>query len=289
MKFTTTIDRYIDKQMNAEEQHSFEQEMDQNSKLRFWVERYIQVNNYLNETHRRLRFDDSKLLNDDGLNFISAAEIEADVEKFIRKKSLPEQDDVKAFKETLYAVEQEVVNSDIQKPHVKQLRMWSLAAAVVLLLLVVGGVLFVVQHKREYSNEQLFAMYYEGPYNKNLKNRLLGDVGENNFSIALNSYEKAHYKEALEWFGQIPENDISYSASLFFSAMSHIELHEYTKAVDCLNKTQVDSVFSAYVDWYLSLCYLKLNDRVKAKECLQHIVAQKGYNFDQAEKLLQQL
>jgi len=147
-----------------------------------------------------------------------------------------------------------------QEPVVRELfiKKIQLAAAVIIIMIIASSV-FYFMNNRTMSNETLYGIYYE-PAKTMLVVRS-GNNEEVNLMQALQKYNHNDYDGAIEVF----EKDNSKMAK-FFLALSYMETNRVIDAVNLLKAIieENDNLFVDQAEWYLGLCYLKLNETEKA-------------------------
>ena len=169
---------------------------------------------------------------------------------------------------------------------VKKILYFSSAAMVSLALS-----LFLLMHGVEHtSNAELYARYFS-PAEINMSFRAGTPSGNNELRSAMMLYENKDYKEAIKLFEKILSEDNSRIGLNLYSGISHMEIKEYDEANKRFKKI-IDHKASAFVEsaeWYLGLCYLKMDDDQKAKEVFDGIVKGKSYYSKDAKRILRQM
>ncbi len=147
-----------------------------------------------------------------------------------------------------------------QEPVVRELfiKKIQLAAAVIIVMIIASSVFYFLSN-RTMSNETLYGIYYE-PAKTVLLVRS-GNSEEVDLMQALQKYNHKDYKGAIEVF----ENNNSVMAK-FYLALSYMETNRLDEAVNLLKSIIEDNgnLFVDQAEWYLGLCYLKLNETAKA-------------------------
>ncbi len=163
---------------------------------------------------------------------------------------------------------------------------WSVAASIVLLLGL--GLLYVIPPKNQPSNDELFAEYYEPLKEKQSKNLLMHSDG---LIQVREKYYNKDYHAALLLIENLPDNINIKAEKEFFYGLSLMELDYYEDAIEKFVSLleQENLRYLPRVYWYLSLCYLKTGEIEKSTELLNYLVETRGYNYHNAEKLLNQL
>jgi tetratricopeptide (TPR) repeat protein len=289
MKYTATIDSFLDGKLEGEELVHFEKELLNNPKLAFWVERYKMLNEYMFEQSRKMKIRKELLNSSDtnDLEYIEPEELKKSVEIFLSEKDKTETKDVTELKIQLETIH----NHHIMKNNmvIKANRsIWLKIAAAALVLFIIALGTFFMLNKKNYTTDQLYQAYYQ-PYKRNIYNRLTQNDPKNLFLQALGEYENGKYNEALVFFEKVPASDVSYTASCFFSGVALMETAKYEKAIDAFKHASGDTVLYKYTDWYIGLCYLKLKQRDNATLYFEKIVKTNGFYKDLAEDLLKKI
>lgn len=147
-----------------------------------------------------------------------------------------------------------------QEPVVRELfiKKIQLAAAIIVVMIIASSVFYFL-NTRTMSNETLYGIYYE-PAKTVLVVRS-GNTDEVDLMQALQKYNHKDYNGAIEVF----EKDNSIMAK-FYLALSYMETNRIVDAVNLLKSIieDNDNLFVDQAEWYLGLCYLKLNETEKA-------------------------
>ncbi len=106
----------------------------------------------------------------------------------------------------------------------------------------------------------------------------------------LEAYRSADYQQAAGHFGQYSQQNPDDLAARFYEAMSLMGSEQYIEAKRQLEilKENVGQ-YSTAVDWYLSLLYLRANERTLAITTLTHLAEGSGFYADKATELLADL
>lgn len=161
---------------------------------------------------------------------------------------------------------------------------WMRIAASLLIFLVVGGYFFI---RSEYRTDQLFSDSFSAYPNQF---SVMGADEKNVFTEALRHYDKQEYEEAIAGFSKVPEeNEYAVPAQLYMG-ISFLALDNSGESINVLEKLMSrETTYSDAARWYLALAYLKNDNENKAISLLENIVQVKGFQSQQAEKLLQKL
>ncbi|MGR3811294.1 hypothetical protein [Jiulongibacter sp. NS-SX5] len=105
--------------------------------------------------------------------------------------------------------------------------------------------------------------------------------GENQEEDAFRAYENGEYDKALDLLN-LSEGD----TARFYQSMTLLELNRDQDAIRLLKEQSYESILDAYRLWYLSLAYLKNDQKDKAKPLLQKLSQIDFPLRDKAEELL---
>ena len=173
----------------------------------------------------------------------------------------------------------------ISPPKRKNL-VWYAAASVVVLLVVFTSMM----RNKAYSDEQLYASYYQ-PYKSGKNISRSAVTSSNALNSALREIDRDNYPGALKLLesAAVTENP-GYSVN-FFSGIAFQELGEYHKAISSFSAVvkEGDNLLVEQSEWYIGLCYLRIEERQKAIAQFRTISAGKGFYREQSSKLLRQL
>ena len=133
--------------------------------------------------------------------------------------------------------------------------------------------------------------YLEQPFRLNEGNNRGDDTVEKNRGKALEAYDNQHYESALEYLLDI-EAQGSTKASDYFQmglCLMYQQKPNFNEAIKAFNKTRKmdTTLYHDEIDWFLSLCYLKIGDK---KEAINYLIKIKtspsSRQQDAANKLL---
>ncbi len=106
----------------------------------------------------------------------------------------------------------------------------------------------------------------------------------------LEAYRSADYQQAAGHFGQYSQQNPDDLAARFYEAMSLMGSEQYVEAERQLENLRKNAgQYSTAVDWYLSLLYLRANDRALAISTLTELAKSSGFYADKATELLADL
>lgn len=163
---------------------------------------------------------------------------------------------------------------------------WYAAASVILLMFVVTSLM----RGKIYSNQQLYTAYYH-PYTEveNVSRSVGGAYGS--MSSALREIDHGDFHTALKYLDNVPANEQDGFSTHFYSGVAYQELGEYNRAITSFAKVirHGDNLLVEQSEWYMGLCYLRVDEREKALAQFKAIVSRKGFYGEQSGKLLKQL
>lgn len=102
------------------------------------------------------------------------------------------------------------------------------------------------------------------------------------------NYENKEYDIALKNFNKILKIDKYNIVSKFYSGIINLELNNFTSSINFFKYIieHDDNYFLEQSEWYLSLCYLKMNDKKNAIKYFNDIVNSDSFYKDKAKKIL---
>lgn len=155
------------------------------------------------------------------------------------------------------------------------------AAAAIVLIFVVRTMLLPV------SPDKLFTSYYKPYQAVTSVTRSDGDGLNSIYNQAIVNYRNGDFQQAAVGFELVMKSDTFRIAPKFFAGLSHLELGNYTKAIELLNKIDAKNAdFNAEAKWYLGLIYLKVGQKEKALSCFSTLSSTSGYYQQQASELV---
>lgn len=164
---------------------------------------------------------------------------------------------------------------------------WYYAAAVSILLIGTAIVFYLLLPK-VYNNQQLFAMNYKRyPASAIVRSKTEFNNSEN---AIIKSYETANYKYTLRLINnskkEINNNKISLIEGICF-----IEINDLNNAINSFKQLSLDtkSIFYRDAQWYLALCYLKVEKKEKAKLILRQIAFSRSPYNRKANEILNRM
>jgi len=161
-------------------------------------------------------------------------------------------------------------------------------AAAIACFIIIGGIALL--SGRRLSNDEILDRYYK-PYEAASASRSGVMVKNTDFSFALDYYKIRDYRTAAIYFNKVLETDPGNMQSELLNGISNYEIHNYPEAKGAFSKV-IDHKNNYYIDhaqWYLALCYIKTDEKMKAIEQLAVIEKSKTIYRKDARKILKSL
>lgn len=311
------IEDFVNEELDKEIENDLREEASMNSALSFEIDLHREINNAIEEqdimalrsnlkglmlneySHSHNSEEIDSYLNDelDEQNLalfedelIANTGLEADV-SFHREvnRSIGETD-VMALRAILKDISVNQQNQPNEKlgvisPKRKSL-FWYAAASVILLMFVVTSLL----RNKTYSNQQLYTSYYQ-PY-KGLDNVSRSAVdATSSLSFALREIDHGNFQTALNYLDNASGVEKDGFSTHFYSGVAYQELGEYNRAITSFSEVvkHGDNLLVEQSEWYMGLCYLRIDEREKALAQFKAIVSRKGFYGEQSRRLLNQM
>jgi hypothetical protein len=143
---------------------------------------------------------------------------------------------------------------------------------------------------RKLSNEEILDQYYK-PYEAASTSRS-GELAKNtDYDMALDYYSIRDYRNAAIYFSKVLENDPGYMHSQLLNGISNFENQNYPAAESSFSKLIADNnnYYIDHAQWYLALCYIRTDEKLKAIEQLAIIEKSKTIYRKDARKILKSI
>lgn len=166
---------------------------------------------------------------------------------------------------------------------------WEHLVGAAMVLVLIGWVSFVFHSiNSKISDENIFASYYQ-PYKSHKVSRIF--FSKNKLMIAWQLYNEGNFPKAINELKSITISDTTNSSAFFLLGLSLIEKQNFKEAIK--NLTYVidrndNSSLIEPTEWYLALCYLKIQKRSEAVNLLNEL-SDKYYYQNKAEDLLRKI
>jgi tetratricopeptide (TPR) repeat protein len=162
-------------------------------------------------------------------------------------------------------------------------------ARIAAVIIVLFGIRYLFNLNNSPSNSEIYTTNFE-VYKGPITVRSSDNV-ETNWSKATDFYNNKSYDKALSLFQQ-SENNIPIYLKSFYLGICEMtkENPNYTTAIshfDIVFKS--DNDYQQQANWYKALCYLKLDEKEKARIIFEVISKNENFNFLKAEKILDTL
>ncbi len=166
-------------------------------------------------------------------------------------------------------------------------RFWLVAAG--LLIAVLVATFYSLWHRSSIDSLEMASLASEEKYPYfPLHTRSESEGLEtNNRERAFAAYSADHFREASEWFAQLPPS----ADTLFYSAVTHYLLEEYPQALEQLAEAvKLDNQWETVGLWYKANIYLKTEQKRPAQRALRDLVREGQNEYRQkALELLERL
>lgn len=282
-QYSRKIANYIFEDMEPEERVQFEAELESNEELAKEYRRQINAAKYL-----KTKAQVEEVVNDPDF-----AEAERQVEQFFREKDAA--NDAGAADTTKASDAADAAgaaDSSNERPATRPSANRSLKRILYPLLAAAAiftGIILVLQAPGD-PNERIFNRYYQPLADGRLISRGQTSGLSVTFEEALNLYFEEDYSQSASLFSELSQSDPNQPEYSLFEGLSVLGAGEYSKAA-----TVFDSYLSRYdiyipeAQWYLSLCYVKLEQPEKAKDLLNELSSLDGKYGVDSKKLLKKL
>jgi len=161
---------------------------------------------------------------------------------------------------------------------------WTIAASIAL----VFGFSFWYMNQSQDSVD-LYDQYYE-LYPNTVAPTVRGENNDDLKSKAFYEYDNANYQKSLSLFSAIYDYEKE-DYALFYKALSQMELQKTKDAIITFKQfdSSKNSAFTAFVQWYLALAYLKEDQKENALVLLQSVATTENPQQEIALKILKEL
>lgn len=163
--------------------------------------------------------------------------------------------------------------------------------AIAVTLILLSAVFYIISFGKQ-SNDAIFKKYLSS-YTLEFNSRS-GNVKNEEDKIlhsAINLYEAKNYSEASQQLKTVLNLQPKNTEALFYNGLCLMYLNEFDNAIHSFEivLSEPYSYYQSYAKWYLSMCYIKTNDNLTAKNLLKDIAADAGFFSSKAKKVLRKL
>jgi tetratricopeptide (TPR) repeat protein len=161
-------------------------------------------------------------------------------------------------------------------------------AAAIAGFLIIGGIALI--SGRKMSSDEIMDRYYK-PYEATASSRSEVVTENRNYNMAIEYYNIHEYRNAAIYFSKVIDNEPGNMHSVLLNGISNFEMQNYPEAKGSFSKVIADNnnYYIDHAQWYLALCYIRTDERLKAIDLLA-IIEKSGtvYRKD-ARRILRRL
>ena len=156
------------------------------------------------------------------------------------------------------------------------------------IIIAVGITSYILFNQPNFSNDQLYAEYFE-PYPNIIAPPVRGKDSISKIQEDFLAYEKGDFKSAAVIFEKRYQQKRA-PYYLFYQGVSELQLGNTEKAIAVFEKQIAEhDRFENYSKWYLALAYLKINEAEKYEPLLNKIIKEKSFKYQSAKKILKKI
>ncbi len=161
-------------------------------------------------------------------------------------------------------------------------------AAAISVMILIGSLAIFSGGKM--SSDEIINQYYKA-YQPPSVERSVKSVPNTDFALALEFYDIHDYKNAAVYFNKVLESNPKDMQTVLLSGVSNFEDQKYPEAERSFNKVMKDNdnLYIETAEWYLALCYLKTDEKVKAITQLRTISNEGKFYAKDAKKIIRKL
>jgi len=161
-------------------------------------------------------------------------------------------------------------------------------AAAIAGVVIIGSIALLSD--RQLSNDEIIGRFYK-PYEAESSLRSEELVKNQDYKLALEYYNINDYRNAAIYFEKVIENEPGNMHSTLLNGISNFEIQNYPEAEGSFSKI-IDDNNNYYIDhaqWYLALCYIKTDEKLKAVDQLAIIEKSRTIYRKDAKRILRSL
>ncbi len=189
------------------------------------------------------------------------------------------------FQKTITNIEKSLKQEKFDVKSIRKIKYWTWVAASVAVV-VIGY--FVLSFNQPMSNEKIFAEYYNF-----VPSDAIGRDCQEGVSIlvkGLEEYDKHNYKIATDYLNKALITDPDNIYAHFYLSMISIETNKYQEAINKLKEiSSKEFIYIDENDWYMALCYIKLENNDEAIKILTRIIESDNVYKENAKKILKEI
>jgi tetratricopeptide (TPR) repeat protein len=163
---------------------------------------------------------------------------------------------------------------------------WSAAASIAVLLAISA-----LLQPKGMTDQELYASYFQSYKNGDNVSRSASIASANVMSAALHEIDRGDYVTALNMLKIASTDKQEGFTASFFSGEAYQALGDYKNAVKSFSEVvqHGDNLLVEQSEWYIGLCYLKMNEKAQAVNQFSSIASRHGYYSKKSSDLLKQL
>ena len=161
-------------------------------------------------------------------------------------------------------------------------------AAAIAGVVIIGSIALLSD--RQLSSDEIIDRFYK-PYEAESSLRSVELVKNQDYKLALEYYNINDYRNAAIYFERVIENEPGNMHSTLLNGISNFEIQNYPEAEGSFSKV-IDDNNNYYIDhaqWYLALCYIKTDEKLKAVDQLAIIEKSRTIYRKDAKRILRSL
>jgi tetratricopeptide (TPR) repeat protein len=209
-----------------------------------------------------------------------------EVELRSRTDAVLKKKDILNLRNKLAAIEK---SREAPKPSRKPGRHINIKYAAAIAGFILIGSIALLSNRRLSSNEIMDRFYK--PYEAASSVRSEEIIKNQDYKLALEYYNIHDYKNAAVYFSKVLENDPGNMHSELLNGISNFENRNYPEAKGSFSKVIADNnnYYIDHAQWYLALCYIKTDEKLKAIDQLILIKKSNTIYRKDARKILRSL
>lgn len=218
----------------------------------------------------------------------SNIDLQAELKLYQNVESAVKDNRLELFKIKLNSIHEEILGNQ----HIYRLfgsKAINLLAASIVVLLTLGSIILFTFYNSN-STIDVFNEYYQ-PYEMSMTSRNVDSNVDTDLITATNYYTNLDFKNAKLILDDLKSMEGDNSQVLIMLGVSNMELNQLEDAKD--NFIAIISAnnpfYSQQAEWYLTLTYLKLDDKSNALLHLKSIVSDTGFYKEKAIELIKEL
>jgi len=310
------IDNYVNDIMDKEQRNIFEEKVQFNNSLASDIQLFKEVdlaiaeNDIMNLRASLQKIQKSELQSAPGLEkiegyiyeeltepemalfetaLIDNKELNSEIELVKNIDSALQENDIMLFRHNLRNIAAENIKDEKTERSIniqfKRRKITLSIAAACIILLGITGIL-----SRYSSDDNIYKEFYT-KYETTGISRSSNSTADQTLTLALQKFNNQDYESALNLLQDVIAKDQSNIVGRFYSGVSLQELGKYKNAIKEYEVVVIDkdNLFIEQAEWYIGLCYIKINEDEKAIEQFKKIASNQGFYQQKAISILQKM